>query len=616
MTAAGTRRAIAALVLALFSAPAPAPAATVDYLYVEANEGGSAGGHVALGLGDEVFHLQHENDGLLQMHRDTRLVFRTRYALLENRPVHVARLQLPDDAATALRDALMRRWLIEGAERDRVAALDADVALYASLDAASGDAGALAWPVRAGGYFLSDAVGAETSTSGHSRAIAAVRDALLAAHGADLLDADLAATDAALAALPLGAVASGTVAPAPDSYPAFAPTVSTRLSELLELRTALQVLRAAPSLRADALVDAAVPPLTTTEVAVLHAFAQQSQTALLALVASARADMGYALLLGLARLAAVEASLQVNRLLVLDAWPADAPTPALPAADERPAYFAALREQTALFSARQRVKCLSADACREPDYTRLESALNRSAELTRAEGLGSAPRSGAEPLVPARPAVRRDLGLCRVSADSAATALQAARTAATDYRRSRARHENYELLTRNCVTELLAQLDDAARHDAPRPPWEAIPFVSATAVADDYPVIARETWPSFRQRAQQPTWGSWLTEATTLTARGYRPTARDSTFLFFTDSAVAPRPLFGAANVAVGLAGGTLGLVTWPVDGGRRLRGGLLGVLYSAPELVFVNLRKGTTAYLTTAELEGAGDDAVACAAR
>ena len=89
-------------------------------------------------------------------------------------------------------------------------------------------------------------------------------------------------------------------------------------------------------------------------------------------------------------------------------------------------------------------------------------------------------------------------------------------------------------------------------------------------------------------------------------AASYRAGADDSTFLFFTDDALATRPLFGAANLVVALADGVLGLATWPADGGRRLRAGARGALYSLPELAFVNIRKGTTAWLRADEISAA----------
>jgi hypothetical protein len=78
----------------------------------------------------------------------------------------------------------------------------------------------------------------------------------------------------------------------------------------------------------------------------------------------------------------------------------------------------------------------------------------------------------------------------------------------------------------------------------------------------------------------------------------YHPDASDSAFLFFTDDTVALRPLFGAANLVTAVAASAIGLATWPLDAGTRLRAGLRGAMFSVPELAFVNLRKGTMAWV------------------
>jgi hypothetical protein len=57
------------------------------------------------------------------------------------------------------------------------------------------------------------------------------------------------------------------------------------------------------------------------------------------------------------------------------------------------------------------------------------------------------------------------------------------------------------------------------------------------------------------------------------------------------------RPLYGIANLAVGI-GGTLAGIAWlPVDHGATLRAGLNGALFSVPELAFINIRKGSFAF-------------------
>ncbi len=84
-----------------------------------------------------------------------------------------------------------------------------------------------------------------------------------------------------------------------------------------------------------------------------------------------------------------------------------------------------------------------------------------------------------------------------------------------------------------------------------------------------------------------------LRESNTLTATVYEGSLQDDHFLFFADGNPWLRPALGTANLVYGLAHAAAGLLSAPLDRGRRLRGGLEGAFYSLPELVGVSIRKG-----------------------
>lgn len=127
-----------------------------------------------------------------------------------------------------------------------------------------------------------------------------------------------------------------------------------------------------------------------------------------------------------------------------------------------------------------------------------------------------------------------------------------------------------------------------------------IPAVSFEQVLAAYDVAGEGVVSSYRrafvaERAERDHSAfAELREASTLTSSIYRGSDRDSRFLFFTDGALLPRPLFGAFNVVAGLGETTLGILEAPFDRGRTLWSGVKGVVFSLPELAFVNLRKGT----------------------
>jgi hypothetical protein len=100
----------------------------------------------------------------------------------------------------------------------------------------------------------------------------------------------------------------------------------------------------------------------------------------------------------------------------------------------------------------------------------------------------------------------------------------------------------------------------------------------------------------------EPGWLVGLRESNVLTARSHQAADAEGFFLFFTDTSVPARPLLGALNLGAGLLRSALAVAELPFDGGRGLRSGLTGVLYSLPELLFQNIRKGYNDYVPPGE--------------
>ena len=179
----------------------------------------------------------------------------------------------------------------------------------------------------------------------------------------------------------------------------------------------------------------------------------------------------------------------------------------------------------------------------------------------------------------------------------------------------------YNIVARNCVSEIFREVEIAlargANTEDPALIREEsirrlgghvemagslafIPRISALVVEDTYAVAERLRFASYRDRQlalmrrdENALW-VFLRESNVVTSTLYRAQPSDSIFLFFTDDLVAPRPLFGAVNLVTGLAASAVGLAMLPVDGGEMLWAGLRGALFSLPELVFQNIRKGS----------------------
>jgi hypothetical protein len=612
----GKAAAALSLLAACLARSASADTRHVDYLYVEANEGDSSGGHVALRVGADAFHFQQDIGNLIRMRRDDAEVFHFRYAMLGNRAIHASRIAVSDESYALLRDGFTRRLLVQTAQYGRADVLQDDVDLFALWSQRLHAEPAVSIAVRAAGYFLPDGFPGEAPDAERSPALGAVAAAIAQAHGNTFIADRAASVRAALAAWQPAAVRVPAPALTLDAYPYYPPTASTDYRERIEALTALEVLAAAAPLRSGSF-RADVAALDAHERAALAQFAHDLTADLVALAASPRADFGYPLLLGMARLAAIDASLSSGRLVVLDAFAADAPVAPLPDGAQRAAYLGALATQVRPSADQARREFFAHPRFDEADYTQLETTTNRWLEVEEARQHHTPIRTERGMLLPARTARRADLVAPPLAAAATRAELAAARAALADHRARLAELYGYNLITRNCVSEIFTTIDAALAGESRQRlggtvrtdlSLNFIPIVSSGAVARSYATVGGViTRPSYRQlslaalSANESAWRVSLRESNTLTSTIYHPGPRDSSFLFFTDDRPALRPLLGVANLLVGLADSALGLATWPADDGTRLRAGLRGALFSLPELAFVNIRKGSMAWVEPA---------------
>ncbi len=586
-------------------APGPADAGPfVDYLYMEPNEGGSSAGHVALALDDRTYAFQRSPTGRLVLERDATEHLRHLYAVLGNRAVHRSRVAVTPAVFERLREGFNRRYVIQQRQRALVDRLGLEAQLLQTLAArarhpSEGPANpADGLGIEAAGYFA----------DGQSAALRALRDRVTATYGPTFIARRRADLRARLAATVPATIAAESPALAVDVYPADDDRFGTRYTAALSAIVALGTLQDARALDPAGLVSVDDGAWTDDDARVLSRYGAQLQAALVRLAGSTRNDVGFPLLVGMARLAAIERSLAEHRLVVLDTYPPDArrlPAAALAAAPE---------------AARGLVDDARADlvaswrrfaAATEPDermYAALEAAANRAVELRRGLTEGRPVRITTEAMLPLRPALETDLVVPDVAPAQLAAAADAAATTARRYTAAFDDLYRYDLVRRNCVTETFRTIDAVLGDDAEAAlgggvamnAWRAIPAVATRAARRTWRVTASDTTPSHRQervaalaRAGNPL-AVRLRESNTLTSTVYRRSRDDSAFLFFTDDVFVLRPLLGAANLGVGVGASVLGIVQAPLDRGAALRAGLRGMLWSVPELFFVNVRKGS----------------------
>lgn len=619
------RGGIAAFLLCSLALAAPtraaAPAASFDYLYIEASSGSSAGGHAAVRFGDEVFHFQHHDPGVISAAVQPWSSFDLEYRGISNRPIHVLRVAVAENARDRLRDTFHRRHVVQTTQLAVLDSARRDAELLHCLARGERD-GQCGLSLEGAGYF-------SAADSGDERrfgvtAIDELRTAIRERYGLELIErrrrelrSEIEGLRPRRLAVPV--FEDGRVAIA---APGFADAYTNLLLEWLAFEVIAGEQRANP-----AAFRKCPGGLTDRERASLAGREAAQRAAALHLLSSGREDRGYALLIALARLAALRASRESGELYVLDTYASDAREVSLATIAGGDILRRALRERRAEARAARSV-ALSGAPVDELDWSRLEIAANVALELEQALA-GKPLRVASKSLSPSRGArLSAAWPAPQVDRRSAATAaVPPTRNRKPDpgsriwLARANARRDEitrrlrdlyrYDLIRRNCVTEIFRTMEegDLSSEIGGRVEVAAtasfIPFVSAAAVKSSYPVTEARTLPSYRQmvlgrmeEASRASWAARLREQVSLTSTVTPLDADEEVFLFFSSDSVAMRPLAGAANLIFGMGGVVGGLIAAPFDGALLLRASARGVFYSVPELAFINLRKGTTPVL------------------
>jgi hypothetical protein len=629
-----TRRLAAALAqVALLAASARSEVAgaqapdSFDYLYIRAHEGNASGGHAAIRFGSEIYDFQHAAGGWLAIRREDSRRFQHEYRALQNRSIEVSRVEATQETVALLRETFERRLLAQSRQQLRLSELEADVAIQDAL--AAGKKARVR--VRGAGFFA-DAPGGAAPP-----ALSELRERIAEAHGEGWL---AARADAALRTLREREASSPDSAPPqvdPLTYPVAREPLTRRASRALAARAASDlILRPRPLREGVRAGEGQTPDAWLTLDPALRARLVEARAGLLesavALAASPRPDWGEALLLACARLAAMDESLAAGRLVMLDAFPADAKL--LRVGPRRRTLLPTLLGDARRDFVDAHRDLFSEAGYDEASWSELERAVTRIAGLRAAQEGAVSLRVAVGAMLPdgsaERPLAPGDLG-----ADPAdgARAAEASRAALRDYRSALEAQYRYDVVRRNCVSELFRTIELALASAGDAPPQDDrdtvhafvqresvrrlggyvdpvadanfIPFVSSRNVQASWHVAEVLHLPSAREHAVEGEGGGLaaaLRESNVLTSTVYEPAEDAGFFLFFTDGEWPLRPLLGAANLAAALARSGVGVLELPFDRGQGIRAGLSGVLWSLPELFFTNIRKGTNEYVPPAQ--------------
>ncbi len=603
-----------ALLLGLNSADAQ----TFQYIYIEANEGQSSGGHVAVQFEDEVFHYQYTGS-LIRLVRENAEEFRFDYRYLQNRTLHVADIQVSAQTFSRLQSHFKRQFWDQDRQFKRLQALENDRLLLewllalrhgaspAALDALKLPGAGLFYP---GGE---ETISGECQTSVVAEAgLNQLRQHIRQQYGDEFLAQRLSQLQQEIRRL----------MPHQDSTSEYG--FSQRYIDLLNGLLAVRVVLESRPLNADACYVFNAPEwrLDAAKTQVLRDYRQRLLKSARALLSSSRPDWGHALFVTLARLLVVQHSLQSGQWTFLDDFDADAAAISTDTYSRQQPEMA-LQRLAAQRQWQQNWHAISEDTILDDlRYADLEISANRYREWQSSLHSLTLRYQGQQPL-PDKPLSLSPWALPDLSEPQLQQALAHLQVKLPDQAAELENQYAYHLMARNCVTEIFSMIKQALADETEQawsrridPDLNFIPFMAFDSVQKHYPVINTQVLPSFRMRQlarqYEEEFAPWvfMRESNIFSAELYHYNPDDAAFLFFTDDGFLLRPLFGAFNSLTGLGQSLLGLIRLPLDDGAALNNGTRGLMMSLPELAFINIRKGSykfdfslnlTAHLSTA---------------
>ena len=595
---------ISLICLALWLGLNSANANTFQYIYIEANEGSSSGGHVAIQFADEVFHYQYTGS-MTRLVRDEADSFQFDYRYLQNRTLHIADIEVSDSTFSRLQTHFKQQFWDQERQFKHLQALENDALLLDWLLAQKLDADSMApksLNVPGAGLFYTHQVLPNDAGDCQTAAVAVsvfaqLQQQIHQQYGHEFL--------AQLKQQLLQDIHQLT----PDQANISTYGFSQRYIDLLSGLLAVQVVADKRPLNTKACyqLDATQWQLDAAKIRLLKGYQQRLLKSIQTLLHRSRPDWGQALLVTLARLLAVEQTLQTGQWFFLDDFSAEAISISTKDFSQQSREMSAQREAAELNWRQQWQALVNQTELDDLQYADLEQAANRHREWQASLSTQTLRFQGQ--------LVLPDQALALpVTIDKPDLPESSLHQALADLNRLRpvlvAELEAqyvYNLISRNCVTEIFRTINQALGDETQKrlgarvdPDLNFIPFSAFAYVQTHYPLSNSMVLASFRTQAlarqYETEFAPWvyLRESNVLTAELYHYNPDDAAFMFFTDDGFFLRPIYGAFNLLTGVGQSLLGLFEWPLDDGAALHNGTRGLMMSLPELAFVNIRKGS----------------------
>lgn len=579
-------------------------AKTLEYLYINASEGSASGGHIALRFDEETFHFQHYDGGIIRVVKDLNSDFDYQYRYLENRRFYIANIELKAEAYQQLYEHFIYLFFQQKQQNAYLHEINRNLAFFQQqLDS----------PLLA----ISAAGLLKTTPDKEDRRQLLAGSKLHAAinkrYGKYFVDNKLLELQSLLQNLSATSewindahVLANNFINIPYSYASQAVDISSKILLLQGIRQLNPLNEESYFIPLDSSFD-----LSKSEVRQLKHFQEQLIQQLVKLLNSNRPDWGKSGFILYARILSLELSMQTGRFVFLNSYSENSVVIEEPEIKKYQDLLQAQKQGVLAYIQDEKAQLFVAEqGINEKSYSLFEMLSNYYSEreigLLQFRGI----RVSGEQRLPSKPIPFPKAMYPQLNSDERSKRVQVLEVTKKDYLHKITQRYKYNVLSRNCVTEIFSEFERAKIDDKQlkiiseqinREVAPFIPFQSFNSLAEKHKVTEQD---SFRQQrlvemyATENNTQVFFREFNTLTASDYKFNDNDSLFLFFTDDAVWNRPLLGFGNLFVSSAYTLYGALIAPFDAGKSFKKGGMGMVMSFPELVFFNIRKGSYQYL------------------
>jgi len=364
------------------------------------------------------------------------------------------------------------------------------------------------------------------------------------------------------------------------------------MEEIVACLAALDILLEGTYLNEDHLIDPAYR-LDEKKIAWLQNYKDFLKKRIQSLPFEDNPDTGYTLLVCLARYLVIEKSIHEKKLYLLDTFPDDT---RIVQNNNKSLY-----EGISLFLQDEWNKTMSEEhEATELSYRKIEDLASRLIAFKNEQDI----RISFRTLYPRKTGMYR-LPEFKESTESYIALAKQMEKTATQYEQKLKEVYSYGLIRKNCTTELLRVIQESnegsqAEFVDPYSGLNFIPYVSMLSVQKKWKNVKSSVIPSYRLQklkslnAKEKSLKTFFRESFAPSSTFYQYSDDDEWFIFFTDDNVPARPIFGTVNLITGMAQTFSGLLSLPFDNGKTIKKGLKGMLFSLPELIFWNFRKGS----------------------